>query len=205
MNASGDLSEHAHRTVVSRGEIILAKLEDHLIQLKTTSGNIMRKIYNITSQLDIWMMLHQLDTYLNSPRKKAANNPSSTPEREEEEEIVHLREASKIMECLQESQAVNAQLWTPVLCLFAISIFQTKFESLAIALKGKREFRPEDLVATECNISKLYRFERQIGEGRYSSVHIVESKQDHKFYAMKKIALYALTPYELTALKVGCE
>lgn len=206
---------------IPREEVFLAKLEDHSIQLKVTSGNIMRMIYNLSSELDVWTMLHQLDSYINSSRKNPTTGnlpssssssataeatpsvPSQSPENHNEEEVILMREASKIMECLQESQATNAKLWTPLLIMFAISVFQWKYESLATALKGKHEFRPEDLKATECTITKLYRYERKIGEGRYSSVHIVESKQNHKFYALKKIALYSLSNYEMTTLKVS--
>ena len=106
-------------------------------------------------------------------------------------------------ECIQESQAGNAVLWTPLLTFYAVSIFKWKYPALATILQGKREFQPKELTPTNATITKLYRYERQIGDGRYSSVWIVESRQNHRFYALKKIPQYSLDKYERSALQVN--
>ncbi len=172
----------------------LPKLEETSKQIKTLSGEIMRLIYSISSELDIWSVLLRLDAYLTRSWE-----PSAEPDQDEE---LLRREASKIIECIQESQATNAVLWTPLVTFYTITIFKWKYPSLATILQGKREFQPTELTPTHATITKLYRYERQIGDGQYSSVWIVESRQDHHFYALKKIPHYSLNAYERSALQV---
>ena len=130
----------------------------------------MRLIYSISSELDIWSVLLRLDAYLTRSWE-----PSAEPDQDEE---LLRREASKIIECIQESQATNAVLWTPLVTFYTITIFKWKYPSLATILQGKREFQPTELTPTHATITKLYRYERQIGDGQYSSVWIVECSEE---------------------------
>ena len=91
----------------------------------------MRLIYSISSELDIWSVLLRLDAYLTRSWE-----PSADPDQDEE---LLRREASKIIECIQESQATNAVLWTPLVTFYTITIFKWKYPSLATILQGKRE------------------------------------------------------------------
>ena len=100
-------------------------------------------------------------------------------------------------------QAENAKIWQPWLCFLAISILKWSFPEIASLLQGKKEFSEEDIQPSELNINKLFRYERQIGEGHYSSVWIVENKKDHIFYALKKVDVWNLSKYEKLALSVG--
>ena len=109
----------------------------------------------------------------------------------------------RITECIQECQAENAKIWQPWLCFLAISILKWSFPEIASLLQGKKEFSEEDIQPSELNINKLFRYERQIGEGHYSSVWIVENKKDHIFYALKKVDVWNLSKYEMLALSVG--
>ena len=108
----------------------------------------------------------------------------------------------RIIEALQESQASSPSLWTEYLKLHAISLFRWRYPDLAQLLQGKQEFKDTDIQPLELNINKLYRYERQIGEGHYSSVWIVEDKHDRSFYALKKVGLWSLDPYENKTLSV---
>lgn len=110
---------------------------------------------------------------------------------------------NRITECIQECQAENAKLWEPWLCLLAISILRWSFPEIASMLQGKKEYKEEDIQPSKLNINKLFRYERQIGEGHYSSVWIVENKKDHMFYALKKVDIWNLSKYERIALSVG--
>lgn len=176
-------------------ELWLPKLEETSKRIKTLSGEIMRYVYGISSELDIWSVLLRLDEYLSESWE-----PLVEPNHNEE---LLRREASKIVECIQESQASNAVLWTPLLTFYAVSIFKWKYPALATILQGKREFQPKELTPTNATVTKLYRYERQIGDGRYSSVWIVESRQNHRFYALKKIPQYSLDKYERSTLQVN--
>ena len=172
----------------------LPKLEETSKQIKSRSGEIMRLIYGISSELDIWFVLFELDEYLNQSWESSKSD--------QDDELLK-REASKIIECIQESQATNAVFWTPLVTFFTITLFKWKYPSLATILQGKREFQPIDIAPTHVTITKLYRYERQIGDGHYSSVWIVESRQNHQFYALKKIPQYSLNKYERSALQVS--
>ena len=108
----------------------------------------------------------------------------------------------RIIEAIQQSQASSPELWSDYLKFHAVSILSWSCRDLALLLQGKQVFTEKSIKAIELNINKLYRYERQIGEGRYSSVWIVEDKHDHKFYALKKVALWSLEPYEKEALAV---
>lgn len=109
----------------------------------------------------------------------------------------------RIIEAIQESQASSPALWSPYLKLHAISILRWKYPDLAAILQGKQNFTDTDIEPIEVNINKLYRYERQIGEGNYSSVWVVEDKHNHTFYALKKVALWSLDAYENRALSVS--
>ena len=108
----------------------------------------------------------------------------------------------RITETIQESQAENAKLWEPWLSMLAVGILKGAYPDLAAILRGKAEYRDEDIQPTKVNITKLVRYERQIGEGRYSSVWVVENRKDHVFYAMKKVDIWDLSKYERLALSV---
>lgn len=108
----------------------------------------------------------------------------------------------RIIEALQESQASSPSLWTEYLKFHAISILRWRYPDLAQLLQGKQEFQDVDIQPLALNINKLYRYERQIGEGHYSSVWVVENKHDHVFYAIKKVGLWSLDAYENKALSV---
>ena len=174
----------------------LPKLEEPIKRIKTISGELMRLLYSITSVLDVWKVLQRIDDFVNAPQEAVGD-----AERDE----VKRREVAKIVECIQESLACNAVFWTPIVRFYSVGIFRWKYPELAAILRGKQEFHAKDLQPTTVSINKLYRYERQIGDGRYSSVWIVESRLNHKFYALKKIPSYSLDPYEKEALQVGME
>lgn len=69
------------------------------------------------------------------------------------------------MEQLQESQAAAAALWTPVVLCFALAILRWRYAALAAALQGKRVLEAKAVQPTVFAPAKLYRYERQIGEG----------------------------------------
>lgn len=103
---------------------------------------------------------------------------------------------------MQEAQASSPDLWSPYLQLHAISILRWTYPDLSALLQGKKQFQDVDIKPVDMNITKVYRYERQIGEGRYSSVWIVQNKEDNNFYAMKKIDIWTLDPYERQAISV---
>ena len=86
--------------------------------------------------------------------------------------------------------------------MLAVGILKGAYPDLAAILRGKAEYRDEDIQPTKVNITKLFRYERQIGEGRYSSVWVVENRKDHVFYAMKKVDIWDLSKYERLDLSV---
>ena len=110
---------------------------------------------------------------------------------------------NRIIEAIQESQASSPSLWTPYLKLYAISLLQWCYPDLARLLQGKQVFQETDLHPLEVNINKLYRYERQLGEGRYSSVWVVFKKTTNQVFAMKKVAMWTLSAYEKQALIVS--
>ena len=174
----------------------LPKLEEPIKRIKTISGELMRLLYSIASVLDVWKVLQRIDDFVNAPQA-SVNDPGR-------DEVMR-REVAKIVECIQESLACNAVFWTPIVRFYSVGIFRWKYPELAAILHGKQEFHAKDLEPTTVSINKLYRYERQIGDGRYSSVWIVESRLNHKFYALKKIPAYSLDPYEKEALQAGME
>ena len=76
------------------------------------------------------------------------------------------------------------------------------YPDLARLLQGKQVFQELDIHPLGVNINKIYRYERQIGEGRYSSVWVVFKKSTNRVFAMKKVALWTLSEYEKQALIV---
>lgn len=183
-------------SLFSEEGVWLPKLEEPIKRIKTISGELMRLLYSITSVLDVWKVLQRIDDFVNAPQEAVGD-----AERDE----VKRREVAKIVECIQESLACNAVFWTPIVRFYSVGIFRWKYPELAAILRGKQEFHAKDLQPTTVSINKLYRYERQIGDGRYSSVWIVESRLNHKFYALKKIPSYSLDPYEKEALQVGMD
>ena len=61
-------------------------------------------------------------------------------------------------------------MWSDVLTLLAVSVLRWDLPELAELLQGKKVFDEKKILPTDVNIHKLFRFERQVGEGGFSGV-----------------------------------
>ena len=131
---------------------------------------IIRDFYGITAEVDIWLALQRFDSFLQS-RKTEGNRPShsansqKTFKREVSKWRCARRVRRRIIECIQECQASTSDLWNDMLMMYAVSILRWDYPDLSELLQGKKVFDEKKIQPIVVRIHKLFRYERQIGEG----------------------------------------
>ena len=150
--------------------ILVPVLEDEDKKVKEMAQEIIRDFYGITAEVDIWLALQRFDSFLQS-RKTEGNRPShsansqKTFKREVSKWRCAKRVRRRIIECIQECQASTSDLWNDMLMMYAVSILRWDYSDLSELLQGKKVFDEKKIQPIVVRIHKLFRYERQIGEG----------------------------------------
>ncbi|KAK8809517.1 hypothetical protein WA158_000460 [Blastocystis sp. Blastoise] len=120
-------------------------------------------------------------------------------------------EVTKLVEVIQELFATRPDVWNNTLTFMVITIITNYNNDLGVKLQGKIEIKDEELVPTNVNINNIYKFERQIGSGHFSTVQLAVSKirdtsidnddEGVHHVAVKCINAYQLDEYDKVALK----
>lgn len=169
--AAGEAKLETPKSKEGRKDYLVPILEDEDKKMKHDAMEIINDFYGVTTDVDIWLALQRFDAFIQS-RKRAENekaghssNSQKTFKREVSKYPFQSGLRRRIIECIQESQASTADLWSDALMLLAVSVLRWDLPELAELLQGKKVFDEKKILPTTLSIHKLFRFERQVGEG----------------------------------------